>query len=211
MSNLAQTVDPAGAAGATRSRLAGWSLIASGIALFITGEEPFVPGLSLVFLLANVVLFLGMVPAAVRLADSEAARDAGMARTAEVIAFAGVLGSLAAAVLAPLGLLPAVPAEILAMSSWGVIGLWLVLANVLALRTGLLKRVDTVLGALGALGGLGLILATVIMWVELTASNLGSAVATLENIRSASQGFAGELLYLIWAIWLGIWLVRHKW
>jgi hypothetical protein len=212
MSNLAQAASSAVVVRQPRSRLAGWSLIASGIALVIAGEAPFFPpSLSLYPLLASVVLFLGMIPVAVRLANGAAADNANMARTAEVAALAGILGSLAATTLAPLGLLTAVRAEILATSSLGVIGLWLILANALALRARLFTRVLTMLGALGILAGLGMLLAAVIMWIELTIGNLGGAVSVLESVRSVSGSYVGELLYLIWAVWLGIWLVRRKW
>jgi hypothetical protein len=77
---------------------------------------------------------------------------------------------------------------------------------VLALRAKLFNRV---LAVLGVLAGLGWLLAAVVMWAELALGDLGSLTSTLENLRTLG-GYLAELFYLIWALWLGIWLLVRK-
>lgn len=211
MDSLAQTAFSTPDVRSQRNRFVGWSTIASGVALIIVGEKPYFPAsLSLLILSANLVLFLGMIPVAMWLANSTTSRaesSAGAARTAELVGIVGVLVAVVTAMLALPQWLPAIPAQILDTSSLGVIGLWLLVANTLALRTRLFNRV---LAVFGAIAGLGWFLAAVVMWVELTIGNLGSLIATLESVRTLG-GYVGEALYIIWALWLGIWLlVRRK-
>jgi hypothetical protein len=194
-----------------RNRLVGWSAIASGVALLIVGEKPyFPPSLSLLLLVSTLAFYLGMIPIARWMARGLAAADSGdQSRIIRAAEIAGVAGAVVAAVTAILTLphwLSAVPAQILDTSSLGVIGLWLVVSTALAFRTRLCNRM---LAILGALTGVSWLLAAVIMWVELLAGNLGSLVPTLETLRTLA-GYVGSLFYLIWAVWLGIWLLRRK-
>jgi len=55
----------------------------------------------------------------------------------------------------------------------------------------------------------GWLLAALIMWVELVAGDLGSLVPTLETIRTLAS-YIASAFYLIWAMWLGIWLLLRK-
>jgi hypothetical protein len=66
-----------------------------------------------------------------------------------------------------------------------------------------------VLAVVGALAGVSWLLAAAIMWVELLAGNLGRLVTTLETLRTLA-GYVGSAFYLIWAVWLGIWLLIRK-
>ncbi len=214
MNTLARTTSSAMPSVAQRSRFVGWSAIASGVALIIVGEKPYFPtSLSLLLLIATLVLYLGMIPIVRWVAAGLAARDishgasgAGTAHVAEIIGITGVLIAVATAVFALPHWLPAVSAQILDTSSLGVIGVWLLAANVLALGARLFNRV---LAVLGVLAGLGWLLAAVIMWVELTAGDLGGLTSTLEGARTVG-GYLAEALYLIWALWLGIWLLVRK-
>ncbi len=214
MNTLARTTPSAMPSVAQRSRFVGWSAIASGVALIIVGEKPYFPtSLSLLLLIATLVLYLGMIPIVRWVAAGLAARDishgasgAGTAHVAEIIGITGVLIAVATAVFALPHWLPAVSAQILDTSSLGVIGVWLLAANVLALGARLFNRV---LAVLGVLAGLGWLLAAVIMWVELTAGDLGGLTSTLEGVRTIG-GYLAEALYLIWALWLGIWLLVRK-
>src|SRR5260370_34637028 len=220
MNTLARTTPSATTSVAQRSRFVGWSAIASGVALIIVGEKPYFPtSLSLLLLIATLVLYLGMIPIVRRTAAGLAARDIshgasgaegasgrGTAGVAALIGITGVLIAVATALFALPHWLPAVSAQILDTSSLGVIGVWLLAANVLALGA---RLFNPVLAALGVLAGLGWLLAAVIMWVELTAGDLGGLTSTLEGVRTIG-GYLGEALYLIWALWLGIWLLVRK-
>ena len=194
-----------------RNRLVGWSAIASGVALIIVGEKPyFPPSLSLLLLVSTLAFYLGMIPIARWMARGLAAADSGeQSRIIRATEIAGVAGAAVAAATALLALphwLPAVPAQVLDTSSLGVIGLWLVVSTVLALRARLYNRV---LAVVGALAGVGWLLAALIMWVELIGGDLGSIVPTLETLRTLA-GYVASAFYLIWAVWLGIWLLRRK-
>ena len=223
MNTLARTTPSAALAVAQRSRFTGWSAIASGIALLIVGEKPyFPPSFSLLMLLATLVLYLGMMPVIRWIAAGLAARNMGRgaaaasgasganrpgaARIGEIIGITGVVVAVATALFAQPHWLPAVSAQILDTSALGVIGLWLLVANVLALGARLFNRV---LALLGVLAGLGWLLAAVVMWAELTAGDLGSLTSTLEGVRTFGS-YLAEALYLIWALWLGIWLLVRK-
>jgi hypothetical protein len=210
MTSLAQTPS-ATISQPRRNRLVVCSAIASGLALIIVGEKPyFPPSWSLVLLLATLALYLGMIPIARWIATGLTARAGGDevrgTRAAEII---GVTGAGVAAVTALLALphwLPTVPAQTLDTSSLGVIGLWLLVANGLALRVHLFNRA---LALLGLLAGLGWLLAAFIMWADLIIGNAGSLVSALESVRTYG-GYVGSALYLIWALWLGIWLLTRK-
>jgi hypothetical protein len=220
MNSLAHTTSSATIAVAQRRRFTGWSAIASGVALVIVGEKPYFPAsFSLLLLLAALVLYLGMIPVIRWIAAGLEARDLGRgasgargangpgaARVAEIIGIAGLVIAVATAVFALPHWLPVVSAQILDTSSLGVIGLWLLAANVLVLGARLFNRV---LAVLGVLAGLGWLLAAVVMWAELTAGDLGSLTSTLEGVRIFG-GYLAEALYLIWALWLGIWLLVRK-
>ncbi len=214
MESLAQTTFTAPEARSQRRRGVGWSAIASGVALIIVGEAPYFPSsFGLVLLGASLVLFLGMIPIAIWINSGVVVRDTGsgatLSRMAVVVGIVGIVGIVVSAVVAILLLprwIPAVQAQIVSTSTLGVIGIWLLLANLLALRLRLFNRV---LAALGMLAGLGMLLSAVVMWVELSAGNLGGAVATLENLRMLG-GYLGEALYIIWALWLGIWLLVRR-
>jgi hypothetical protein len=194
-----------------RNRFVGWSAIASGVALIIVGEKPyFPPSLSLFLLVSTLALYLGMIPIARWMARSLAERDSGeQSRIIRATEIAGVAGAAVAAATAILALphwLPAVSAQILDTSSLGVIGLWLVVSTGLAFRARLYNRV---LAVVGALAGVGWLLAALIMWVELIGGDLGSLTPTLETTRTLA-GFVASAFYLIWAVWLGIWLLLRK-
>lgn len=211
MDSLAQTARPATTARSQRRRGVGWSAIASGVALLIVAETPYFPSsLSLVLLGATLVLFLGMIPIAMWIHRGVVARDDGAGATLSLVAeIIGLVGMVVSAVIAILILprwLPVVQGQILTTSALGVVGFWLIAANALALRLRLFNRV---LAVLGALAGFGMLLSAVVMWVELSVGNLGSAVTTLENIRTFGV-YLGEALYIIWALWLGIWLLVRK-
>jgi hypothetical protein len=181
------------------------------VGLIIAGEAPYLPSsLALLILIANLALFLGMIPVAVWLYNGFVARaadtGAGSARTAEI---AGIVGALVAASTAILALphwLPAVPAAIISATATGVIGIWLLVVNAQAFSTRLINRV---LAALGVLAGVGWLLGAVVMWIELSIGSLGSLTSTLEGMRTLG-GYLGEAFYLIWALWLGIWLLVRK-
>ena len=53
------------------------------------------------------------------------------------------------------------------------------------------------------------LLVALIMWTELMTGVSGSVVATLETFR-ALGGYIAAAFYLIWALWLGIWLLVRK-
>ena len=144
------------------------------------------------------------------MAQGLAAREGGdVGRVIRIAEIAGLAGAGVAAMTALLALpcwLPAVPAQILDTSALGVIGLWLIVANGLALRVRLFNRV---LAVLGVLAGLGWLLAAFIMWAELLTGARGSLVPALENVRTLA-GYVGSACYLIWAVWLGIGLLIRK-
>ena len=210
MNSVAQT-STTSIAQPRRNRLAGWSAIASGLALLIAGEKPYFPSsLSLVLLVSALAFYLGMIPIARWIARGLAERENGdrvrVIRAAEI---AGVAGAAIAALTAILALphwLSAVPAQILDTSALGVIGLWLVVSSVLAFRARLYNRA---LAIIGALAGVSWLLAAVIMWIELIAGTLGSLVSAIETVRLLG-GYLGSAFYLIWAVWLGIWLLVRK-
>lgn len=217
MNSLAQPTSSATLAPPQRSRLVGWSGVASGVALFIVGDKAyFPPSFSAFILLASLVLFLGMIPIAMRLANGLATRGkgnaagvaggAGVARAAGIIGIAGAILAAASAILALPRWLSPVPAQILDTSALGVIGLWLLVANMQALRSQLFNRV---LAVLGVLAGLSLLLAAVVTWLDLTIGDFGSLVSLVVNLRIFG-GYLGEFFYLIWALWLGIWFLVRK-
>jgi hypothetical protein len=210
MNSLAQS-SSATLAQPQRNRFVGWSAIASGVALVIVGERPyFPPSLSLLLLGSTLAFYLGMIPIAQWMARGLAAADSGeqsrIIRAAEIAGVAGAVVAAATAILALPHWLPAVPAQILETSSLGVIGLWLIVATALAFRVRLSNRV---LAVVGALGGVSWLLAALIMWVELIAGDLGSLVPTLETFRTLA-GYVASACYLIWAVWLGSWLLIRK-
>jgi hypothetical protein len=210
MNSLAQTVSTT-RSWFQRASFVGWCAVASGLSLIIVGEKPYFPSSwSLALLLCALALYLGMIPIArwigAHLAAREGEHTAKAIRGAEI---AGVAGAGVAAITALLALphwLPAVPAQILDTSSLGVIGLWLLVANALAFGARLFNRA---LAALGVLAGLGWLLSALSMWAELISGGMGSLVLTLENLRVLA-GYVAEALYLIWALWLGIWLLVRK-
>src|SRR5258708_35951116 len=183
MNSLARTTPSATLAVAQRGRFAGWSAIASGVALVIVGEKPYFPAsFSVLLLLAALVLYLGMIPVLRWIAAGLAARDLGpgptgarganvpgAARVAEIIGITGVVIAVATAVFALPRWLPAVSAQILDTSSLGVIGLWLLAANVQVLGARLFNRV---LAVLGVPAGLSWLLAALVTWPELPAPTL---------------------------------------
>lgn len=211
MESLAQTTFAAPDTRAQRRRFVGWTTIASGVALIIVGEAPYFPSsLGLVLLAATLVLFLGMIPIAIWINSGVVARDTGsgatLSRVAVLVTIVGIVVSVVVAILLLPRWIPAVQAQIVTTSALGAIGIWLLLANLLALRLRLFNRV---LAALGMLAGLGMLLSAVVMWVELSAGNLGGAVSILETVRVLGV-YLGEALYIIWALWLGIWLLVRR-
>jgi len=210
MNSLAQTSSTT-LAQPRRNRFVGWSAIASGVALIIAGEKPyFPPSLSLLLLVGVLAFYLGMIPIARWMARGLAARDgadrARVIRTTEIAGVAGAAVAAATAVLALPHWVPAVPAQMLDTSALGVIGLWLLVSNALAFRVRLFNRA---LAVLGVLVGVNWFLAAVIMWAELITGAQGGLVLTLEALRTLG-GYVGSALYLIWAVWLGIWLLIRK-
>ena len=210
MSSMAQP-SSATIASSKRNPLVGWSAIASGLAFVIVGQKPYFPSsLSLVLLVATLALYLGMVPVARWLASGLVARDSGeRARIIRVGEIAGVAGAVIAAATAILALphwLPAVPAQILNTTALGVIGLWLAVSNTLVFRARLYNRV---LAVIGVVAGVIWLLVAVVMWTELMTGVSGSVVSTLETFR-ALGGYIAAGLYLIWALWLGVWLLVRK-
>ena len=220
MNSLAHTTPSATLAVVQHSRFVGWSAIASGVALVVVGEKPYFPAsLTLLMLLAALVFYLGMLPIAMWIAAELAARDTGHGapeaegttepgafRVAEIVGISGVVVAVATALFALPHWLPVVSAQILDTSALGVIGIWLLASNVLALGA---RLYNPVLAVLGILAGLGWLLAAVVMWVELAAGDLGGLTSTLEGGRMIG-GYFAEALYLIWALWLGIWLLVRK-
>jgi hypothetical protein len=87
-----------------------------------------------------------------------------------------------------------------------VIGVCLIVANALAFRIRLFNRT---LAVLGVLAGVNWFLAAFIMWTELITGAQGSLVTTLEALRTFG-GYVGSALYIIWAVWLGIWVLIRK-
>jgi hypothetical protein len=210
MNSLAQTPS-ATIARPQRNRLVGWSAVASGLALIIVGEKPYFPlSWSLVLLLATLALYLGMIPIAQWIATGLTARASGDGgrgtRAAEIVGVSGAVVAAATALLALPHWVPTVPAQILDTSSLGVIGLWLLVANGVALRVRLYNRA---LALLGVLAGMSWVLAALIMWTELMTGAQGTLVPALENVRTLA-GYVGSAFYLIWALWLGIWLLTRK-
>jgi len=205
MSSLAQP-SSATIASSKRNRLVGWSAITSGLAFVIVGLKPYFPSsLSLVLLIATLAFYLGMVPVARWIASGLVARDSGerarIIRAVEIVGVAGAVIAAATAILALPHWLPAVPAQILNTTALGVIGLWLAVTNALAFRARLYNRV---LAVIGVVAGMIWLLIALIMWTELL-----TGVATLETFR-ALGGYIAAAFYLIWALWLGIWLLVHK-
>ena len=62
---------------------------------------------------------------------------------------------------------------------------------------------------IGVVAGVIWLLVAVVMWTELMTSASGSAVAALETFR-ALGGYIASGFYLIWAVWLGVWLLVRK-
>lgn len=210
MSSLAQP-SSATIASSKRSRFVGWSAIASGLALVIVGQKPYFPSsFSMILLIATLALYLGMVPVARWIASGLVARDSGgrvrVIRAVEVVGVAGAIVAAAAALLAAPHWLPAVPAQILNTTALGVIGLWLAASNMLAFSTRLYNRV---LAVIGVLTGTLWLLVSVVMWTELVTGASGSIVSALETFR-ALGGYIASALYIIWAIWLGVWLLIRR-
>jgi len=194
-----------------RNWIVGWSALASGVALLIVAQKPyFPPSLSLFLLVSTLAFYLGMIPIARWMARGLAERDRGepsrIIRATEIAGVAGAAVAAATAILALPHWLAAVPAQVLDTSALGVIGLWLIVTNALALHVRLYNRV---LAVVGALAGVGWLLAALIMWVELLAGNLGDLVSALETFRVLG-GYIASAFYLIWAMWLGIWLLLRK-
>ena len=210
MNSLAQTPS-ATVSRPRRNRFTGWSTIASGVALIIVGQKAyFPPSVSLVLLLATLAFYLGMIPVARWITNGLAARtggdEAGVTRVPEIIGVTGAIVAATTALSAAPHWLPAVPAQILDTSALGAIGLWLIMSNTFAIRARLYNRA---LAIIGALAGVSWLLAAVIMWIELIAGNLGSLVSAIETVRLLG-GYLGAAFYLIWAVWLGVWLLIRK-
>ncbi len=210
MSSLAQP-SSATIASSKRNPLVGWSVIASGLAFVIVGQKPYFPSsLSLVLLIATLALYLGMVPVARWIASGLVARDSGerarIIRAGEIACVAGAVIAATTTILALPHWLPAVPAQVLNTTALGVIGLWLAVSNALAFRARLYNRV---LAVIGVVAGVIWLLVAVVMWTELVTSASGSAVAVLETFRTLG-GYIASGLYLIWAVWLGVWLLIRK-
>jgi hypothetical protein len=210
MNSLAQT-SSATNSWLQRNSVVGWSAIASGLSLIIIGQKPyFPPSWSLGLLVGGLALYLGMIPVIRWMSQDLTTRHKGDAgRAIRVVEIMGLTGAGVAAITVLLALphwLPAVPAQILDTSSLGVIGLWLIIVNALAFRVQLLNRV---LAVLGVVAGMSWLLAAVTMWAELMTGARGSITPTLENLRTLA-GYVGSACYLIWALWLGVWLLRRK-
>ena len=137
-------------------------------------------------------------------ATAESARESYAWR--EIAGVAGAVIAAATAILALPHWLPAVPAQILNTTALGVIGLWLAVSNALAFRARLYNRV---LAVIGVVAGVIWLLVAVVMWTELMTGASGSAVSTLETFR-ALGGYIASAFYLIWAVWLGVWLLVRK-
>jgi hypothetical protein len=209
MNSLVQSTTSATRLQPQRGRYAGWSALASGGSTIATivalALAPLLGSVANALMLAlALVLFLGMIPIAVWLSRS-AASAPGVARAAGVVGIAGVLGSVAKTLLVVPHALPAAPAYELETSALGAIGLWLLVADPLALRSHSLSRA---LAILGIVAGLGWFLPAVIMWLELALGDIGGLTPVLEAIRENGSILAA-LLYTIWALWLGVRLVRR--
>jgi hypothetical protein len=210
MVSLTRTPPTATPALSRRGRYAAWSALASvgliiaTIAVLVLAPLPdevgkmAMAGLSLVF-------YLGMIPIAVWL--GEPTRPGGaIAPIAMVIGIVGVLAAVGSSLLGMPRALPPVPAYELETSALGTIGLWLLIASPLALRDRSLSRP---LAILGMLAGAGWLLPAAIMWTGLAIGSMGALTDVLEGIRQYG-GYLSVLIYLIWAIWLGIRLLRRK-
>ncbi|HET8906032.1 MAG TPA: DUF4386 family protein [Ktedonobacterales bacterium] len=206
MDTLAQVTRPSSGTPVQRTRLIGWLTFATFLGVFIAGEAPYFPSsLSLIVLAGILLMLFGMIPVAVWLGDREAAAGAGIARAAEWIGIAGMLGGVAGGTLLLEHWMSGNVAQIIQTTSLGAVGVWLVVANALAFRGRLINRV---LAVLGIAAGVGWLVPALIMWVEVSVGDPGGATPTLEAIRVSAEFF--EIFYLIWAIWLGIWLIRRK-
>jgi hypothetical protein len=206
MDSLAQSAQMTSTAPVQRTRGIGWLTIATFLGVFVAGEAPYFPGsLSLIVVIGSLVMFLGMIPVAIWFGNHESAAGSGVARVAEWIGIAGMIGGIVGSVLLVEHWMTGTAPQILETTSLGAVGLWLILANALAFSGRLINRV---LAVIGIIAGIGWLVPALTMWVELAAGDLGSFTSTLEAIRNNSQFL--ELAYLIWAIWLGISLIRRK-
>jgi hypothetical protein len=206
MDSLAQVTQMPSGMPAQRTRLIGWLTIATLLGVIVAGEAPYFPtSLSLIVVVGILIMLLGMIPVAIWLGDREAVDGTAVARAAEWIGIAGMIGGVLGGVLLLEHWMSASVAQIIQTTSLGAVGLWLILANVLAFRGRLFNRV---LAVFGVLAGLGWLTPALIMWIELVVGDLGGLTPTLEAIRANAQLL--EIMYLIWAIWLGIWLVRRQ-
>jgi hypothetical protein len=208
MNSLAQSTSTTGRAAPRSGRIAGGLAILSGIALVLLSQQMYLPSsFDLLFFLFTLVYLLGLIPAIQWMARRLAAHDTvNGSRGAEFVGLAGVAVAVATAALALPRWLSPVPAQILTTSALGVIGLWFVLANGASFRTRLINRA---LAVIGVLGGLAWLVVAIVMWIELVSGDLGGLTQALEGIRSIGD-YVALAMYLIWALWLGIWLLVRK-
>jgi len=208
MNSLTQTTSATGRATPLSGRVVGGLAILSGIALILLSQQMYLPSsFDLLLFLFTLVFLLGLIPAVQWMAHGLAARDRGNgSRVAEFVGLAGVAVAVTTAAVALPQWLSPVPAQILSTSALGAIGLWLVLANAASFRTRLINRA---LAVFGIISGLAWLIAAIVMWVELVSGDLGGLTQALEGIRSLGS-YVALAMYLIWALWLGIWLLVRK-
>jgi hypothetical protein len=191
-------------------RFAGWSAIACGVAtvvalvLAFTLNPPLSPVGAALALTPQLVFYLAMIPIALWLWGATRAS----APTLAGIAITGAIVGVAATVLVTAlpNALFAVTEQIIATTALGAVGVWLILAGVLGRSRDALGRA---LAAMGMIIGLGWLLPALIMYLDLAVGAVGGLTVVLEGIRGYG-GDLSQLLYTIWAIWLGIRLLRRS-
>lgn len=209
MSTQVHSLPPLAVMRTPSTRFAGWSALVCGVAtvvalvLAFTLRPPLSPTGAALVLTPQLVFYLGMIPVALWLwgaTRTSAPTFAGIAITCAIVGVAGTVF-----VTALPNVLFAVTEQIIATTMLGAMGLWLILAGALGRSRDALGRA---LAVMGVIIGLGWLLPALIMYLDLAVGAVGGLTAVLEGIRNYG-GYLSQLLYTIWAIWLGIRLLRR--